>query len=109
MPKKKKSMKINKLTITLIVLIVWAVVSVIYVANDYWKDFKMSQMQAAYSSGSTQTISQIVKKAKTCEPINLYTEEKEVNLIDVACLQQAGQKAGMKDSSETEESTESSE
>lgn len=88
-------MKINKLTIVIIVLIVWAVFSLVYMANDYWQDFKMGKMQAAYSNGSSQAVAQIIERAKTCEPVNLYAGETQVNLIDVACLQkQAGQGEG---------------
>lgn len=50
----------------------------------------MNRLQVAYNSGSSQAVSQIIEKAKTCEPVNLYAKDKKVNLIDVACLQQGG-------------------
>lgn len=91
MQKAKSSMKMNKMAILLIVLIVWAVFSIVFMARDYWQEFKLGQMQTAFNQGVEQSIGQIMQQAKTCQPVNLYSGDTQVNLIDVACLQQTQQ------------------
>jgi hypothetical protein len=90
-------MKIKKSIVVLIVLIVWALFSVVYICWDRWQGFKATQIQQAlnqgYQQGRQQIVMEIGQMGQNCEqaiPLNLG-EDKDgkvitMNLINVACL-----------------------
>jgi len=82
-------MKINKITVIFVILIIWAVFSVLYVAVDIWRDFQVNQLQQAFNQGSASTVSQIFTRTADCQPVNLFSDEEEINLVRVSCLEQA--------------------
>ena len=84
----------KKLTMVQILLAVWLVFSVVYIAQSLWRtglatSYKMGQ-QAGLSEAVGQTILQATQK---CEPFTLYNQAGKVDLINVACLQQAEEAA----------------
>lgn len=86
-------MKINKITAIFVVLIIWAVFSLLYIAVDVWRDFQVNQMQQAFNQGSASAVSQIFTRTAECQPVNLFSGEEEINLIRVSCLEQAPEQA----------------
>lgn len=82
-------MKINKATVAFIILIVWAVFSLVFIIVDAWRDFQVNQLQQAFNQGSASAISQIFSRTKDCEAVNLFSGEEEINLVRVSCLEQA--------------------
>ena len=87
------NIKFNKKTILTILAILWFGFSVIYIGLDIWNDFKIQQISRAFEAGRVETINQIIQQAadQRCEPIRLFSEGREVNLIDIACLEPAEQ------------------
>lgn len=81
---------VNRTLILKLSLIIWIIFSCTYIAHDLWQNFYVSQMQKAYqqgqSSGETQTILKILDVAETCQPVNLFAEERQIDLIGVNCL-----------------------
>jgi hypothetical protein len=94
-------MKINKTSIILIVLIVWAVFSIGYIAMSKWNQFKLEQMQQAYQQGYSQAIINVATEADKCAsagvPLNLGKDKDgkdvTVTIVGVSCLQKASETA----------------
>lgn len=81
--------------ILLILLLAWAVFSLVYIGYDTWTDFKAAKMNQAYQQGRVETMNRLVSKAKEdCKPFNISSQNDKVNLINVSCLQQRGGNQG---------------
>lgn len=74
-----------------IILCVWIILSVVYIGYDLWSDFRTKAINQAYLAGKNDTISQLFKEAERpeCQPISVYNNEKQIQLINVTCLKQA--------------------
>ena len=84
----------NTSSIFVIILLVWAIFSLIYIGYDVWSDFKSQQINQAYQSGRVNTVNNLINRAtKDCKPFTVNSNDKKVDLIRVKCLQQAGQGA----------------
>jgi hypothetical protein len=91
-------MKIKKSLIVLIVLIVWAAFSVVYIAWNSWQQFKINQAQAAFNNGVNQGYQQAIvdlaTEAKKCQEVPLRLGKDEsgkditMGIVATACLQQ---------------------
>lgn len=81
--------------ILLIVLLAWAVFSLVYIGYDTWTDFKAGQMNQAYQQGRVDTVNNLISRAqKDCQPFSVNSQNNKINLIDVSCLQQQGSGQG---------------
>jgi len=96
-------MKIDKMTIIFVSLIIWAVVSVIYIANDNWQDFKVSYAQraliqgrqeganSAYASVGQAAMKQVQDGCKETIPLNLGKDKDNkdvvIELVNKKCLE----------------------
>jgi len=89
-----KIMNISKKTIFISLASAWIIFSLIYIPWDFWKHFKNEQLSQAYNLGRTDTINQAVKQAENdkCEPFSIYSNDKQVQVINTNCLKQAGNK-----------------
>lgn len=72
-------------------LVIWAIFSVVYISYSIFDNFKNGVLQNAYITGQNNTVSSLIDQAsnKECKPFNVYAGDKKVDLINVACLQQA--------------------
>lgn len=66
---------------------VWLLLSTFYVANDVWSEFKEGQLQAAYQQGVADSVISLMKESAKCEPITVFAQDQQVQLIPVECLQ----------------------
>lgn len=73
-----------------IILYTWIILSIVYIGYDVWSDFKTNTINQAYLAGKNDTISQLFKEAEKpeCQPITVTNNEKQIQVINVACLQQ---------------------
>jgi hypothetical protein len=93
-------MKITKTAIVMIVLVVWAVFSSVFIGWTLWQQFKNGKMAAAFENGATQGYQQailgIAQAAQNCQavPLTLGNDKDgkavTMNIIDVACVKQDG-------------------
>ncbi len=79
-------MKLKKVTIVFTILVIWAVFSLVYIGFDMWRDFQEGQVQQAFNQGSASTINQIFSRTENCQPVNLFSENEQINLIRTDCL-----------------------
>jgi hypothetical protein len=73
------------------IVVIWVIVSVIYIGNDIWSDYKVKGLKDAYQSGLSDATKQIFEKSQSgqCkESVQLNVGENKLELIDVKCLQQ---------------------
>ena len=87
-------LELNKKIIIHLLIALWFVFSLGYIKWDLWDDFRIRRLTLALEQGQINAINQIIKQTDTeCEPLRLFSEETEVNLINVVCLEQdQGQK-----------------
>lgn len=85
-----KEWQIQKTSKAMIALMVWWAISFIYIAYSMYMNFQYSVMQSSYMQWKTDTITELLKQAenKECQPFNVYSQDKKIDLINVACLQQ---------------------
>ncbi len=72
-------------TILYVLVFLWMVFSVVYIANDVWSRYKKVQLVQAYEQGRTDIINQLIREAEKCEPIPVFSEGKEINLLKIGC------------------------
>ena len=83
---------LDKKIIVSILIGLWFIFSVGYIGWDLWDDFRVRQLTLAIEQSRVNTINQIIQQTvQGCEPLRLFSEETEVNLINTTCLEQ-GQK-----------------
>lgn len=91
-------MIISRKTITITMLSVWLIFSLVYIPYDFWKHFKNEQLSNAYNQGRIDTINQAIKQAENekCEPFSIYSDDKQIQVVNVKCLKQPENKANDK-------------
>ncbi len=86
-----KIKKLNKRVIFLAAVLVWAVFSVWYIANDQWQDFKVREIEESYEAGIqagiNKAVNTVIIEASKCTQVPLSNSEKEINVVSVECLQ----------------------
>jgi len=65
----------------------WIVFSLIYIVWDLWSDFENVQIENAYQQGVAAAIDKIITEAEKCQIVPVFSNEKEVRLISVSCLE----------------------
>ncbi len=68
--------------------LVWIVFSLIYIFWDLWNDFKNVQLSNAYQQGAAAAIDKIIEETEKCQIVPIFSNEKEVRLISVSCLEE---------------------
>jgi len=81
----------KKPSISRIILIVWIIFSVCYVAWGEWNRFKMYVMQRSYQQGVADAVSQVITQAKTCKAFPVNIGDNKATLVSVDCLKQPEQ------------------
>ncbi len=85
----------KKQVIVLAVVGLYLLGSLIYIGADLWNKFQVNVMQASYQQGKSDTVQLLITQAenKECKAFPVYAGEKQIELINTACLQQkAGEK-----------------
>lgn len=78
---------LSKKTILHILVLLWIIFSVAYIIWDLWSDFKNVQILNAYEQGRIDIINTLMQEAEKCEPIPIFSGEKEIQLVDIDCLE----------------------
>lgn len=83
-----KKTKVHSNTL-LIVLILWAGLSGLYIVHDLWKN----GLSATYQAGYEKAVSEILVRSQSCQPLEIFMGESKAQLVSVECLQAAQQQA----------------
>ena len=80
----------KKLTTGQIILAAWMIFSIIFVAFSLWRFGLATSYQLGQQDGIRGAVNQTIAQAtQKCEPFSIFNEGGKVDLINVACLQQA--------------------
>lgn len=84
---KKKVVK--KKTLVHVFFVVWIIFSVSYIVYDQWTIFQNETLQKAYLAGRVDFVDGFIIEAdkENCKVVTVYAEEKEVNVINIECLE----------------------
>lgn len=81
--------RISKQALIKTALVLYIVLSAGYILLSQAQAYQLRLAQSAYLEGRTATIEQLIEQAESgCDPFPVYTEEKQVQLINVDCLMQ---------------------
>ncbi len=78
-------MKVNLKIVGYFLIALWTIFSVVYIINDIWQDFKTQQLKKAYEQGKIDTINLLIKEAEKCQPVPIFSGEKEIRVIKIGC------------------------
>ena len=81
------NISLSKKTILYFIVFVWILFSMVYIINDIWSDFKNTRILNAYEQGRIETINQLVRETEDCQPVSIFNEEKQIQLINTDCLE----------------------
>ena len=72
---------------------IWVIFSLLYIANDIWKDFKVLRYntEVSYRSGYVTAINEVINlvEKNPCNIIPLHSGEKEISLVNIECVKNA--------------------
>ena len=68
---------------------IWIVFSVLYIAQDLWRSGIATSYQLGQQAGAGALVNQTIAQAQNCEAFTVFSDSGRVELINVACLQQA--------------------
>jgi hypothetical protein len=86
------SSRVSKQSILKFVVVLYIVLSAAYILFTQFQTYQANLIQQAYYEGRVATIEELISNAeKSCQPFPVFTEEKQVELINLACLMDAGE------------------
>lgn len=93
---------INAKSVALSVYVVSSFLFILYVLAT---DFRDGMLRNAYEGGRADTVKTILEKVADgkCQSVNLYSENKKVDVVDVACVSKAGNSSALPTPVETSE------
>ncbi len=76
--------------IIMLVVIVWIIFSAVYIIQDRWDDYQVSQMQQAYqggvSAGVANSVRTLMTEVSKCNKVPLYYGNTTVEVVAMSCL-----------------------
>jgi hypothetical protein len=81
-------MNIKKEEVGKTLIIAWFIIATLYVGYDFWSDYKIKGINAAYQAGVADTINQILDKSNEgqCQSFEIYSGDKKSQLVNAQCL-----------------------
>jgi hypothetical protein len=80
--------KVSQWTISKVILVLWIVFSVIYVANGLKRDVVDAVYSAGQQAGATTAVVQLIDMAQKCQPIVLTAGDTQISLKNPNCSEQ---------------------
>lgn len=69
-----------------IAIIVWLVISIPYVLWSQYDFWNNKVFRYAKGLGAAEALAEVITKSQTCEPVSLKLKDREVFMLNVACL-----------------------
>jgi len=87
----KKILGMSKQKFAIIVLCLLLAASLSYIGAAEYKQSQQEKLQQAYvqgyNQGVTAAVATLYQQTNNCQPTNIFMEESQRQIIDVACLQ----------------------
>lgn len=77
--------KVSEWTVSKVILVLWIVFSIIYVANGLKRNVVDAVYNAGQQAGATTAVVQLIDMAQKCQPIVLTAGETQINLQNPTC------------------------
>lgn len=79
---------INKQDVFKTIIIIWFVATTGYVIYDVYAGYKIRGMQAAYNTGYTDSVAQLIDQTEKsgCTPFEVTKDAKKIQLVNGQCL-----------------------
>ena len=87
----KNPIKVADWPVSRILLVIWIIFSIIFVANSAKNYFKQEIYQLGLQHGMQNAVAQTMSLGKQCQPVVLNLGDQQVTLVNPSCG--AGQKA----------------
>lgn len=79
--------RVSKQSVLKFVVVLYIVLSAAYIMFTQFQAYQANLIQQAYYEGRVATIKELIDEAEAaCQPFPIYLEDKQVELINVACL-----------------------
>ena len=69
-----------------LLLLLWLIFSVAYVAWNEYNRFSLFVMQRSYQSGRAEAVAEIMQQGAKCQPVPLAVGDQKTAVIDLNCL-----------------------
>lgn len=81
-------LKNRKKLIGQVLLLLYVLVSMGYIAYREWQDFRLVYAQASYERGRQDTVSQLLEQAANpnCQPFTVFNNQNQIQLVNTVCL-----------------------
>ncbi len=81
----------SKHSVAKIVLIAWLVFSILYVLGSEYGRLKNIVAASSYERGLRDAVVRVIQESQQCQPFPVSFEDKQVQLLNFECLQQAAE------------------
>lgn len=71
-----------------ILVFIWIAFTLAYIPWSIWHNYKKVQLAEAYNQGVLDLVNQLFLEAEKCQPIPITDGIRELQLIDIACLEE---------------------
>ncbi|MBI4209133.1 MAG: hypothetical protein HY538_05430, partial [Deltaproteobacteria bacterium] len=71
-----------------IVLVLYVVLSLVYISVDAWGSFRTNTIERSFAQGRREAILQLIEQSEKCQPVSVFADEKQAQVVNVTCLQQ---------------------
>ncbi len=82
--------KINPWAVAVIILLILLACCVTYICVTKYKQYRANELEEMYRKGAlegyTFAVSQLMESGETCEPVDVFIENKTMQFIAVDCL-----------------------
>ena len=85
----KNPLKVTDWPVSKIILVIWIVFSIIFVANSARNYLQQEVYQLGVQNGMQSAVAQTISLGLQCQPVALNMGEQQVTLLNPACQQQA--------------------
>lgn len=72
-----------------IILVLYVILSLVYISVDAWGSFKANTIERSFAQGRREAILQLIEQSEKCQPVSIFADEKQAQVVSVACLQQS--------------------
>ncbi len=84
----KNPLKVTDWPVSRIILVIWIVFSIIFVANSARNYLQQEVYQLGVQHGMQNAVAQTISLAQQCQPVVLNMGDQQVGLLNPACAQQ---------------------
>jgi hypothetical protein len=79
--------RVSKQSIFKVVVVVYIILSAAYILITQFQTYQVQLAQEAYLQGRVATIEELISQAESsCQPFPVYSEDKQIELINLSCL-----------------------